>query len=97
MVAVANERVLECSKWLNRCISTGRIDPHMNQHISILSKELDRASRHFTTLLLTLRQLKSPPFQVNVKTKTAFVAQNQQINARMVENGKTRLNENING
>ncbi len=99
MAAVANERVLTFSKRLNFCISTEQIDPHMNQHMSILSKELDRANRHFTTLLLTLRQLKSPSFQVNVKTNTAFVAQNQQINANssLAENGKEKLDGNING
>lgn len=45
------------------------------------SKEADRAYRQFLTAIMTLKQMKSPTPQINVRTNTAFVAQNQQVNA----------------
>lgn len=41
---------------------------------------LDRAQRQPTTAYQLLVQLKRPPLKVQVKAKTAFVAQNQQLN-----------------
>jgi hypothetical protein len=46
-----------------------------------MGKELDRAERHFFTALNTLKQIKSPMLEMNIHAKTAFIAQNQQINA----------------
>lgn len=45
------------------------------------SKEVDKAYRQFLTAIMTLKQMKSPISQINVRTNTAFVAQNQQVNA----------------
>lgn len=45
------------------------------------SKEVDRAHRQFMMAISTLKQMKSPAPQINVRTNTAFVAQNQQVNA----------------
>ena len=47
------------------------------QYIGILSKELDRAERHYLTSLQTLRMLKMPQLSVNISTKNAFVGNNQ--------------------
>lgn len=45
--------------------------------INTLYKELDRASRQFLMSIHTLRMMKQPPVQVNIKTSTAIVGQNQ--------------------
>lgn len=45
-----------------------------------LSKEIDRAHRQFLSALETLKAIKQPSFNVNVKAQNAFVAQNQQLN-----------------
>lgn len=45
--------------------------------IAILSKEHDRATRQYLSALQTLRMLKVPPFQLNIKTGTAIIGQNQ--------------------
>lgn len=45
--------------------------------LAILSKDLDRATRHYLALLQTLRMLKQPPMQLNIKANTAVVGQNQ--------------------
>lgn len=47
---------------------------------AMLSKELDRAERHFFTALSSLKQLRLPSVSVNIKTKAAFVAEQQQFN-----------------
>lgn len=46
--------------------------------VSILSKEHDRAYRQYITAIQMLFNLKQPPLQVNIKTQTAVVG-NQQI------------------
>lgn len=54
-------------------------------YYSILSKELDRANRHFLSAYQTLIYLKQPPLKVQVKTTNAFIAQAQQFNANKEE------------
>jgi hypothetical protein len=49
------------------------------QYIAILSKELDRAERHYMTSLEALRTLHSPSFNVSIKTNTAVIGQNQAV------------------
>lgn len=45
--------------------------------LNILSKELDRANRHYLTSIQTLKIMKQPRMQVNIKTGTAVIGQNQ--------------------
>jgi hypothetical protein len=82
-VVSAYIRILTYSRRLGGAV-TGKSTQIGKQHIEfylMLGKELDRANRHFITALTTLKQLKAPSLEINVKTQTAFVAQNQQINA----------------
>ena len=48
------------------------------RHINATSKEIDRAQRQYQTAIGQLAQMKSPVPEVHIKT--AFMAQNQQIN-----------------
>lgn len=57
------------------------IDPKISSYVAILSKEADKCHRAFITSLTLLRQFKNPPIELNIKATTAFVAQNQQVNA----------------
>ena len=61
----------------------------------MISKELDRANRQFITALTTLKQIKAPSLEINVKTKAAFVAQNQQLNVNPTDKNNLNKNENI--
>src|SRR3989338_2167513 len=63
------------------------------EYCKMLSTELDRANRHFTNPLLTLKQLKSPLLEVNVKAKNAFIAQNQQFNSSIDQNKENENND----
>lgn len=47
------------------------------QYLDVLSKELDRAQRHYLTSLETLRMIHNPTFNMNIKTQTAVIGQNQ--------------------
>jgi len=57
------------------------LSPEKNGLYANYSKEVDRAHRQFMMAITTLKQMKSPTPQINVRTNTAFVAQNQQVNA----------------
>jgi hypothetical protein len=72
-------RIMSISNRLNNCSNFDYLSSDRNGYFSILSKELDRAHRQFIMALQTLKLLKSPPLQVNVKTNTAFIANNQQM------------------
>lgn len=74
-------KIIEYSRQLTACTQELMISNEKNAFYAMLSKELDRAHRQLITALVTLRQIKHPPMELNVKAKTAFVAQNQQINA----------------
>lgn len=80
-VAAAYARVLQSTNLITR----SRRDTHCSEILTnfykMVSQELDRANRHFITALTTLKQLKSPTLTVQVRANTAFVAQNQQVNA----------------
>jgi len=56
------------------------------QYLAVLSKELDRAERHYLTSLQALKMLRSPSFEVNIKTDTAVVGQNQIVQANSRQN-----------
>lgn len=52
------------------------------QYLAVLSKELDRAERHYLNSLQALRTLHSPSFEVNIKTNTAVLGQNQVVQVK---------------
>lgn len=56
------------------------------QYLAVLSKELDRAERHYLTSLQALKMLRSPAFEVNIKTQTAVVGANQIVQANNRQN-----------
>lgn len=81
VIVSAYARILTYSRQLGGATQTISFTKVHVELYSMLSKELDRANRHFITALTTLKQLKAPSLEISVKAKTAFVAQNQQINA----------------
>ena len=57
------------------------ITENRTKYIAVISKQLDRANRQYLSALMALKQLKTPSIEMNIKAKTAFISQNQQINA----------------
>jgi len=49
--------------------------------MGVLSKELDRANRHYLSSIQTLRMMKQSSMQVNIKTNTEVIGQNQVVQA----------------
>ena len=75
-------KVLAFTARLNGTVEANDyISENKTKFLAMLSKELDRANRQFLSALGMMRQIKSPSFEINVKAKTAFVSQNQQVNA----------------
>jgi len=75
----AYSRNLTLSRYLINTNAMGHTTALLNNYLSVISKEIDRANRHFITALETLRQFKQPELTVNVRTKNAFIAQNQNL------------------
>jgi hypothetical protein len=85
LVANAHVRVLEYSRTMEYCRSSTEVTSETNGYWAIISKELDRANRQYISALIILKQLKTPNFQINVMTKNAFLAQNQQVNSNQTK------------
>lgn len=79
-IVIAYGRILELSKLFNEAQHIEFLSDVKNGYYGMIAKELDRAYRQFASSLLILKQIKAPVLEVNIKAKTAFIAQNQQIN-----------------
>ena len=80
--AIGFIRYLDASRRLNNCLSTDNyLSTVRTGYMAMLSKERDRAHRQYLSTVATIKQLKAPTIEMNIKANTAFVSQNQQINA----------------
>lgn len=77
LVAVNFIRTLEIQNKINSYLGRGEITDMGVRYVAVLSKELDRANRHYLSSLQTLKMIKQPAIEVNIKTQTAVVGQNQ--------------------
>lgn len=77
LVAINFVRTLEIQYRINCFLELGHVTDNLVKHFAILSKELDRANRHYLASLQTLKMIKLPALEVNIKTQTAVVGQNQ--------------------
>jgi hypothetical protein len=75
-VVMSYMRFLDNSRRLNNEYETGQISDLRNKYIDNLSKQIDRAYRQYITSLVTLQQIKAPKLELTVKTKNAFIGQN---------------------
>ncbi len=76
-------KILDGSRRLNNDLGKPgqEINENRTKYLTMLSKQTDRAQRQFLAALMTLKQIKAPLVEMNIKATNAFVAQNQQINA----------------
>lgn len=77
LVALNFVRTIEIQSRINSLLSLGHTTDNLVKHFAILSKELDRANRHYLTSLQVLKSIKQPALEINIKSKTAIVGQNQ--------------------
>lgn len=86
----AYSRNLTMSRMLVNTTTAGHTTKELNIYLSIMSKDIDRANRHFVTAIETLKQFKQPNLKVNIKSKNAFIVDKQQF-----VNNQNNQNENI--
>ena len=79
-VAHSYIKILDSSRKLNNELNCREINQNRTAYIGILSKQADRAHRQFLSALMTLKQIKAPLIEMNIKTHTAFISDKQQIN-----------------
>jgi hypothetical protein len=76
--AIAFGRYLDASRRLNNCLDVDNyITPNKTAYMAMLSKERDRAHRQYLSTVSSLKQLKAPPIDIQIKTTNAYVSQNQ--------------------
>lgn len=79
--AIAFMRYLDASRRFNNCLEASTdLSAAKTAFLAMLSKERDRAHRQYLSTVLTLKQMKSPTLEMNIRTKNTFIAQNQQVN-----------------
>ncbi len=83
-------RVMRFSTVLNQNFPPS-LFPESLRLTEVVTKEIDRANRQYLTCLQVLEQKKRPPMKVNVRTNTAFIAENQQNIAH--QNSNEKLND----
>lgn len=77
LAAVNYVRTLDIQRRLNNIGVAGYAVDSAIKFIAVLSKELDRANRHYLTTIQTLRMMKQVPMKVSIKANTAVIGQNQ--------------------
>jgi len=77
LVVINFVRTLEIQYKITSYLSRDSVTDIGVRYLAVLSKELDKANRHYLSSLQTLKMIKQPAFEVNIKTQTAVVGQNQ--------------------
>lgn len=72
-------RIMQIQARIKAYLSKGSVTDTGVGYLNVMSKELDRAERHYLTSLQALRILKMPQMEVNIRTQTAIVGQNQAV------------------
>ena len=70
-------RTLYVQDGITAYIHIGTITDMGVSYLNFLSKEMDRAQRHYLVSLEALRAIHNPEFELNIKTNTAVVNNNQ--------------------
>ena len=81
IIANSYWKTLQISKKLtNVMLAWEYITSERTKYLSMLSIELDRANRNYLNAINNLIELKKPQMNINIKTKNAYIWQNQQFN-----------------
>jgi hypothetical protein len=92
IIANAFIRIIDNSRRLNDNLGDGgtTINENKTKYFTMLSLQIDRANRQFLNALVALKQFKAPTIEMNIKTNTAFISNNQQVNVNKDENIKAQ-------
>ncbi|MFC1727568.1 hypothetical protein ACFL0Y_03525 [Patescibacteria group bacterium] len=86
IIALNFVRTLEIQHRIDSYLNIGSITDMGVKYLGVLSKELDRAQRHYLASLDALKTFKTPPLGVSIKTQTAIVGQKQIVQANNRQN-----------
>ena len=88
-IGLSHIRVICLSKTISN-YSCGKvsINKDINDYYRIIGKELDRAQRQLNGAIMTMRQIKMPRTSFKINAKTAFIAQNQQVNQHEINDSQ---------
>jgi hypothetical protein len=88
LAAVCFIRTLDIQRRITNYLDIGTFTAIGVQYVATLSKDLDRANRHYLTAIQTLRELHMPPMQVSIRTNTAVIGQNQIVQTNEINDPK---------
>lgn len=91
LVAINYCRTLEIQRRVNNLLDKNGLSRIDLEFLSIMSKELDRANRHYLSAVQTLKLLRLPQLQLNIKTDTTIVGNNQLIQENKMGNAPSNL------
>jgi len=77
LATISYVRILDLQRRMNNSLDRPEKHDVNLLYISILGKELDRANRQYLAAIQTLRMIKQPSLQFNIKADTAVIGQNQ--------------------
>ena len=77
LAAISYIRTIEVQRMIKNYLDQNSNTGIGIQFLALLSKELDRANRHFLMAVQALRMTKQQTMHVNVRTQTAVIGQNQ--------------------
>lgn len=79
LAASSYARTLQNQMMITRYLNRGEFTDIGVGYLNFLSKEIDRANRHYLTAIQTLISFRQPPMNITVKTNTANIAHQQVI------------------
>jgi hypothetical protein len=87
MIALNYWKILELTKKYNSVMLAWKtLTNERTKYLNMLWKELDRANRNYLFSLNNLIDIKKPQINLNIKTKNAFISNNQQFNNNLNKN-----------
>lgn len=87
MIALNYWKILELTKKYNSVmLAWNTLTNERTKYLNMLSKELDRVNRVYLISLNNLIDIKKPKINLNIKTKNAFISNNQQFNNNLNKN-----------
>jgi hypothetical protein len=89
VAAAAYVRILQYSELFSTVKNGQSITNEKNGFYNNISKELDRAHRHFESAISMLKQMKVPTMNLKVHSKNTFIADKQQFN-NLQENNESK-------
>lgn len=75
-------RIMQIQSRIKAYLSKGSVTDTGVQYLNVMSKELDRAERHYITSLNELRSIHVPKLNMSINTNTAVVGSNQMVQVR---------------